>query len=114
MPIWCRMFQQTLDGTDGGWFDRLEPGSIDSWGELREQFLARFSLRRKNAKDPTEITKIVCKAHESLPDFKERWTDEASYISGVPDIMKISAFMNAHKYPTLAKKFSDRIPRTVT
>ena len=53
MPIWCRMFQQTLDGTAGGWFDRLEPGSIDSWGELSKQFLARFSLRRKNSKDPT-------------------------------------------------------------
>ena len=82
MPIWCRMFQQTLDGVAAGWFDRLEPNSIDSWGELREQFLVRFSLRKKNTKDPTEITKIVRRAHESLPDFKERWTDEASYISG--------------------------------
>uniref|UniRef100_UPI001C55C549 retrotransposon gag domain-containing protein n=1 Tax=Klebsiella pneumoniae TaxID=573 RepID=UPI001C55C549 len=111
---WCRMFQQTLDGAAGGWFEGLEPGSIDSWEELREQFSNRFSLRRKGAKDPTEITKIVRRAHESLPDFKERWTDEASYISGVPEIMKISAFMGAHKCPTLAKKFSDRVPKTVT
>lgn len=114
MPVWCHMFQQTLDGAAGGWFDRLEPGSIDSWEELREQFSARFSLQGKCTKDPTEITKIVWRAHESLPDFKERWTDEASYISGVPDIMKISAFMNAHRCPALAKKFSDRIPRTIT
>ena len=28
--------------------------------------------------------------------------------------MKISAFMNAHMCPALAKKFSDRIPRSVT
>lgn len=38
MPTWCLMFQQTLDGAAGGWFERLEPGSINSWNELREQF----------------------------------------------------------------------------
>lgn len=114
MPTWCLMFQQTLDGAAGGWFERLEPGSINSWNELREQFSTRFSLRRKCTKDPTEITKIVRRAHESLADFKERWTDEASYIIGVPEIMRISAFMNAHKCPALAKKFSDRVPRSVT
>ena len=81
---------------------------------MREQFSVRFSLRKKCTKDPTEITKIVRRAHESLLDFKERWTDEASYISGVPEIMRISAFMNAHRCPALAKKFSDRVPKTVT
>ena len=72
MPTWCLMFQQTLDGAAGGWFERLEPGSINSWEELREQFSTRFSLRRKSTKDPTEITKIIRRAHESLLDFKEK------------------------------------------
>ncbi|WP_254554295.1 hypothetical protein, partial [Salmonella enterica] len=29
MPVWCRMFQQTMDGAAQGWFSNLEPGSID-------------------------------------------------------------------------------------
>ena len=44
MPIWCRMFQQTFDGSERGWFDRLPPGSIDSWDALSEQFVTRFAL----------------------------------------------------------------------
>ena len=78
MPVWCRMFQQTLDGVAQGWFSRLEPRSIDNWEELREQFITRFSLCQKGVKDPTEITKILLRANETLPEFKERWTDEAS------------------------------------
>nr|GEZ05592.1 reverse transcriptase domain-containing protein [Tanacetum cinerariifolium] len=75
MPVWCRMFQQTLDGPARGWFDRMPNGSIISWSDLREKFVERFALRRRCSKDPTEVSKIVRKANESLPDFKERWTE---------------------------------------
>ncbi|GJV83038.1 hypothetical protein Tco_1522936 [Tanacetum coccineum] len=30
MPVWCRMFQQTLDGKARAWFYKLPPGSIDN------------------------------------------------------------------------------------
>ena len=102
-----------MDGPAQGWFSRLEPGSIDKWDDLEEQFITRFSLRQKGIRNPTEIAKIVRKANETLPDFKERWTDEASYIPGVPEVMRISSFMNSHKCPELAKRFSDRVPLTV-
>ncbi|GJW75660.1 hypothetical protein Tco_0135030 [Tanacetum coccineum] len=29
MPVWCRMFQQILDGNARGWFENLSGGSID-------------------------------------------------------------------------------------
>lgn len=61
-----------------------------------------------------EITKIVRKANEALSEFKERWTDETSRISGVPEVMQISSFMDRCKCPELAKRFSEKIPRTVT
>ncbi|GJW88429.1 hypothetical protein Tco_0163769 [Tanacetum coccineum] len=34
MPVWCRMFQQTLDGNARGWFERLPAGSIGEWMEI--------------------------------------------------------------------------------
>jgi hypothetical protein len=114
MLIWCMMFQQTLDDAARGWFDRLPRGSIDSWDELSERFIQRFALRRKYIRDPMEITKIIRKANEALSEFKERWTDEASRISGVPEVMQISSFMDGCKSPELAKRFSEKIPRTVT
>ncbi|GJR65370.1 hypothetical protein Tco_0011435 [Tanacetum coccineum] len=113
MPIWCRMFQQTLDGSARGWFENLSRGSIDGWVELRQQFTTRFSTRRACFKDPTEITKIVRKANETLVAFKERCIIETGFITGVPEVMKISSFMDAYKCPELAKRYSDKVPKTV-
>ncbi|GJS80072.1 hypothetical protein Tco_0729953 [Tanacetum coccineum] len=47
MPVWCRIFQQTLDGPLRGWFDRMPNGCIDGWADLREKFTERNDgLRR--------------------------------------------------------------------
>ena len=91
--MWCRMFQQTLDGSARGWFENLLNRSIDGWEELRQQFTTRFSTRRACFKDLTEITKIVRKANETLVAFKERWIVEKGFITGIPEVMKISSFM---------------------
>ncbi|GKF57610.1 reverse transcriptase domain-containing protein [Tanacetum coccineum] len=99
MPVWCRMFQQTLDGSARGWFECLPHDSINEWAELRDAFAARYSFRRACFKEPHEITKIVIKANESLTAFKERWTMETGFIMGVLEVMKISSFMDSVKSP---------------
>ncbi|GJW09110.1 reverse transcriptase domain-containing protein, partial [Tanacetum coccineum] len=112
MPVWCRMFQQTLDGKARAWFDKLPPGSIDNCGSLQEKFLNRFGMLKACDKDPTEISKIVRKANETLFHFKERWVSESNAIPNVPELMQISSFMSSHKCPELAKRFFDNVPRT--
>ncbi|GKB31835.1 hypothetical protein Tco_0871236 [Tanacetum coccineum] len=59
MLVWCRMFQQTLDGPTRGWFDRLPNECIDNWMNLREKFTERLTLRRRCFKDPTEISAFM-------------------------------------------------------
>nr|GEX14289.1 reverse transcriptase domain-containing protein [Tanacetum cinerariifolium] len=63
--------------------------------------------------DPTEVTKIIKRANETLPIFKERWTEEMRCIPDVPVVMQISAFMSNSKCPELARHFSDQVPQTV-
>ncbi|GJS50768.1 hypothetical protein Tco_0624130 [Tanacetum coccineum] len=46
------------------------------------------------------------KANETLTAFKERWTVETGFIMGVPEVMKISSFMDSVKSPELAKRFA--------
>ncbi|GJZ18890.1 hypothetical protein Tco_0555480 [Tanacetum coccineum] len=113
MPVWCRMFQQILDGGARGWFESLPLNSINEWYQLREAFTNRYSIRRACYKEPHEITKVVRRANETLPAFKERWTVETGLIMGVPEVMKISSFMDSVKSPELAKRFSSNIPKTV-
>ncbi|GKF87423.1 hypothetical protein Tco_0258300, partial [Tanacetum coccineum] len=55
MPIWCKMFHQTLSGTTRNWFDDLEPKSLDNFEELSQKFLEELSQEKRYAKDPTEI-----------------------------------------------------------
>ncbi|GJR29539.1 reverse transcriptase domain-containing protein [Tanacetum coccineum] len=114
MPVWCRMFQHRLDGPTRDWFDRLPNGCIDNWADLREKLIERFTLRRICFKDPTEVSQIIQRANEMLADFKERGTDEMSYIHDVPEVMQISAFMSNSKFAELARRFSDQVPKTVT
>ncbi|GKA68629.1 hypothetical protein Tco_0768546 [Tanacetum coccineum] len=102
------MSQQPLDE------DRMPNSCIDNWTDLREKFVERFALRRKCSKDPTEVSKIIRRANETLPDFKERWTEEMGYIEGVPEVMQISAFMSNYMCPELARRFADQVPQTVT
>ncbi|GJW40440.1 retrovirus-related pol polyprotein from transposon TNT 1-94 [Tanacetum coccineum] len=82
IPIWCRMFQKTLDGSARGWFKRLPPGSINEWSEPREAFTIR-------------------------------WTTETGFILGVLEVMKISSFIDSLKCPELAKRYYDKVAKTV-
>nr|GEX65989.1 hypothetical protein [Tanacetum cinerariifolium] len=72
----------TLNGKARAWFDKLPPGSIDNWGDLQEKFLNRFGMLKACAKDPTKISKIVRKANENLPAFKEMWVGPESSLRG--------------------------------
>nr|GEU35830.1 reverse transcriptase domain-containing protein [Tanacetum cinerariifolium] len=113
MPVWCHMFQQTLDGSARGWFKNLPQGSINRWVELRQQFTTKLSTRRACFKDPTKITKIIMNANETLVAFKEMWIIETGFIMGVPEVIKISSFMDAYKFPELAKRYSIKVPKTM-
>ncbi|GKD93135.1 hypothetical protein Tco_1372972 [Tanacetum coccineum] len=76
--------------------------------------MERFMLRRKYCKDPTKVSKIIRRTNETLPDFKECWTEEMSYIQDVPEVMQIPAFISNYKCPELARRFFDQVPKTVT
>ncbi|GKA30770.1 hypothetical protein Tco_0717075 [Tanacetum coccineum] len=83
-------------------------------GQTCKKSLERFTLRRKCFKDLTEVSKIIRRANETLPDFKERWTEKMSYIQDVLGVMQISAFMSNSKCLELASRFSDQVPKIVT
>ncbi|GKB02661.1 hypothetical protein Tco_0830750 [Tanacetum coccineum] len=81
MPVWCRMFQQTLDGLARGRFDRLLNGGIDNWADLREKFIKRFTLRRRCFKDPTEISAFM--SNSKCLELARRFSDLSTKVSDV-------------------------------
>nr|GEX23905.1 reverse transcriptase domain-containing protein [Tanacetum cinerariifolium] len=113
MPIWCKMFRQTLGGAARKWFDDLDPKSVDRFEELNQKFLEEFLQQKRYCKDPTEIHGIKRRQNESLQAFMDRFKSESSHIKGVPLILHISTFMHGHAHPKLAKKLNDKIPNTM-
>nr|GEV37735.1 reverse transcriptase domain-containing protein [Tanacetum cinerariifolium] len=61
-----------------------------------------------------QSSKIIRRANETLPDFKERWTEKMGYIQGVPKVMQISACVTNFECPELAPHFADQVPQTMT
>ncbi|GKF18534.1 reverse transcriptase domain-containing protein, partial [Tanacetum coccineum] len=110
MPVWCKMFCQTLGEAARNWFDDLDPKSVDNFEELSQKFLEEFSQQKRYAKDPIEIHGIKRRQNEGLQAFMYRFKFESSHIKGVPPVLRISAFMHGHSHSKLAKKFNDKIP----
>ncbi|GKA37793.1 reverse transcriptase domain-containing protein, partial [Tanacetum coccineum] len=69
MPVWCKMFRQTLSGSVRNWFNSLIPKSVDGFEELSNKFLEEFSQQKRYDKDPTEIHGIKRKPNEGLQAF---------------------------------------------
>ncbi|GJW93900.1 reverse transcriptase domain-containing protein [Tanacetum coccineum] len=83
MPVWCKVFRQTLGGAARNWFDDLDPRSVDNFEELSQKFLEEFSQQKRYAKDPTEIHGIKRRQKEGLQAFMDRFKFESSHIKGV-------------------------------
>nr|GEU91384.1 reverse transcriptase domain-containing protein [Tanacetum cinerariifolium] len=113
MPVWCKMFCQTLTGLTRNWFDSMDPKSIDGFKELSNKFLEEFSQQKRYDKDPTKIHGIKRKPNEGLQAFMDRFKSESDHIKGVPPVLRISVFMHGHGHPELAKKLNDKISKTV-
>ncbi|GJS82931.1 reverse transcriptase domain-containing protein [Tanacetum coccineum] len=113
MPIWCKMFHQTLSGAARNLFDDLEPKSVDNFEELSHKFLEELSQQKRYAKDPTEIHGIKRRLNEGLQAFMDRFKSKNSHIKGVPPMLHISSFMYGHGHPELANTLNDKISKTV-
>nr|GEU63217.1 reverse transcriptase domain-containing protein [Tanacetum cinerariifolium] len=55
MPMWCKMFRQTLSGAAQNWFDDLDPKSVDSFEELSQKFLEEFSKQNSGIKETSVV-----------------------------------------------------------
>ncbi|GJT40508.1 reverse transcriptase domain-containing protein [Tanacetum coccineum] len=97
-------------GASRNWFNDLGPKSVDSFDELSQKFLEEYSQQKRYAKDPTEIHGIKRRQNEGLQAFMDGFKSESSHIKGVPPVLRVSAFMNGHGHPELAKKLNDKIP----
>ncbi|GJW52559.1 reverse transcriptase domain-containing protein [Tanacetum coccineum] len=95
------------------WFDELPPESIDSYKDLKADFLAYFMQQKKHVKGPLEIHNIKQKDGETIEEFMERFKVETRRMKGAPECMKISGFMHGVNNPELTKCLNEHVPKTL-
>ncbi|GFY92531.1 hypothetical protein Acr_08g0009270 [Actinidia rufa] len=69
--VMCKAFSATLKGPARSWFQKLSPGTIDSFGDLSRLFVANFMSCRNRQKNASHLFTIHQKETESLKDFSK-------------------------------------------
>ncbi|RWW48329.1 hypothetical protein BHE74_00045600 [Ensete ventricosum] len=111
--IMCRAFPKTLSGIARGWYNRLPPASIHSFGQLAREFQANFlaSARPK----PTTATHVVMrqKEDETLDPYLTRFTKEIRAIPNAHPSLVIQALMIGIRHSRFFWSLVERPPTIV-
>ncbi|GKA30981.1 reverse transcriptase domain-containing protein [Tanacetum coccineum] len=114
MPTWCHMFNSTLTGNARVWFNDLPPESINSYDDLREEFLKNYLQQKKCIRDPIVLHNIKQRDGKSTEDFTSYKVQVRSSgrFKGAPrnDIMEESLdSLHGITIPELIKSFHVKI-----
>ncbi|XP_028058877.1 uncharacterized protein LOC114262710 [Camellia sinensis] len=74
--LMCKVFPSSLGETRLRWFDRLPAGSIRSWKQLSEEFLARFVSNTKILKKQDTLFGLRKEQEETLRNYARRYWEE--------------------------------------
>ncbi|XP_068651585.1 uncharacterized protein [Aristolochia californica] len=94
--IRLRLFPFSLRDKDRGWVQSLQPGSITSWQDMIEKFLAKFFPVTKTTQLRSEISQFKQNDFESLYEAWERYKDLIRRCPqhGLPNWLQVQMFYN--------------------
>ncbi|XP_040996195.1 uncharacterized protein LOC121242392 [Juglans microcarpa x Juglans regia] len=116
----CDAFALTLKGSTRGWFGTLQPGSIQSFDKLGQQFLTQFMASRRHRRPATYILTIKQRRDESLKAYlanfnKEKMAaddqdEKIMLVALLGGVWPSSPFMAelARKIPSTPREFMDK------
>ncbi|VFQ92987.1 unnamed protein product [Cuscuta campestris] len=92
----CLLFFQTLRNRDTEWFNKLCPGSIDSFSDLASKFKAKFHENCTKRKKFTYLSTAGQRESENLTQFLTRWKEEVDKVEEMDDKTVLSLLLNGH------------------
>ncbi|GMH25256.1 hypothetical protein Nepgr_027099 [Nepenthes gracilis] len=87
----CRCFPLTLKGDARIWFHHLPSGSVSSFRELTDLFLAQYASSRREEKQPWHLSHIKQKPGENPRRFLDHFVAEARRIPKITEEIKAYA-----------------------
>ncbi|RAL47975.1 hypothetical protein DM860_015762 [Cuscuta australis] len=108
----CLLFFQTLRNRATEWFNKLRPGSIDSFSDLASKFKAKFQENCTKRKKFTYLSTAGQKESENLTQFLTRWKEEVDKVEEMDDKTVLSLLLNGLRAGELYKEFCRKPPAT--
>nr|AAS75250.2 putative polyprotein [Oryza sativa Japonica Group] len=94
------------------WLHGLPRGTIGSWAELRDHFIANFQGTFERPGTQFNLYNIIQKSGESLRDYIRRFSEQCNKISDITDDVIIAAFTKGIRHDDLVGKFGRKPPKT--
>ncbi|XP_016206432.1 uncharacterized protein LOC107646787 [Arachis ipaensis] len=85
--IRCRAFPVTLVGPVIRWFNALPQGSITTFTNICQSFLARFTTRIAKAKHSINLLGVTQKPGELTRKFLDKFNDDCLEIDGLTNLV---------------------------
>nr|ABA97602.2 retrotransposon protein, putative, Ty3-gypsy subclass [Oryza sativa Japonica Group] len=95
------------------WLPGLPRGTIGSWAELRDHFIANFQGTFERPGTQFDLYNLSQKSGESLRDYIRRFSEQRNKISDITDDVIIAAFTKGICHEDLVGKFGRKPPKTV-
>ncbi|RAL52148.1 hypothetical protein DM860_014975 [Cuscuta australis] len=108
----CLLFFQTLRNRATEWFNKLRPGSIDSFSDLASKFKAKFQENCTKRKKFTYLSTAGQRESENLTQFLTRWKEEVDKVEEMDDKTVLSLLLNGLRAGELYKEFCRKPPAT--
>jgi Retrotransposon gag protein len=90
--LFCKVFPSSLGEMGIRWFDKLTPGSINSFDQLATKFVERFVASTRQAKDVGALFALRMGPNETTRQYTKRYWDLFNELEDVPDATAIASF----------------------
>ncbi|VFQ83483.1 unnamed protein product [Cuscuta campestris] len=108
----CLLFFQTLRNRATEWFNKLRPGSIDSFSDLASKFKAKFQENCTKRKKFTYLSTAGQRESENLTQFLTWWKEEVDKVEEMDDKTVLSLLLSGLRAGELYKEFCRKPPAT--
>ncbi|XP_074355802.1 uncharacterized protein LOC141695457 [Apium graveolens] len=81
----CRLLAATFRESAQQWFQKLGPGVITSWDQMKNLFLTKFQAAVRYAPSVTTLANVSQRENESLTSYFERFNAESTNVRGASD-----------------------------
>ncbi|XP_074352551.1 uncharacterized protein LOC141691688 [Apium graveolens] len=81
----CRLLVATFKESAQQWFQKLGPGVITSWDQMKTPFLTKFQVAVRYAPSVTTLSNVRQRENESLTSYFKRFNAESTSVRGASD-----------------------------